>query len=150
YNFHFANINDAVFPFFRNHVNYSAMLVCIIPLFLAFYKLSQSKKIKFLIALSIIILLTALFFSYSRGAWLALVVGLIAYFLIRKKILLLSFLVAIIITIGLLFWIKSNDNYLRFAHDYKTTIFHKDFKEHLIATYKLKDVSTAERFYRWI
>lgn len=148
--FHFANINDAVAPFFRNHVNYSAMLVCIIPIFFAFYKLSSSKKIKVLTAVSIIVLLVALFFSYSRGAWLALIIGLIAYWLIQKRILVIFFVAVFIITAGLLFWIKSNDRYLQFANDYKTTIFHKDFKEHLIATYKLKDVSTAERFYRWI
>jgi O-antigen ligase len=58
--------------------------------------------------------------------------------------------VAIIITIGSLFLIKANDHYLRYANDYKTTIFHTNFSVHLIATYKLKDVSTAERFYRWI
>ena len=148
--FHFANINDAVAPFFRNHVSYSAMLVCIIPIFFAFFKSNNSKRIKFLIALSIVILLTALFFSYSRGAWLALLVGITAYWLVKKKFLFISFLTSIVIAIGFLFWIKSNDRYLQFAQDYKTTIFHKDFKEHLIATYKLKDVSTAERFYRWI
>jgi O-antigen ligase len=148
--FHFAEINNAVAPFFRNHVNYSAMLVCTIPIFFAFYKLSQSKKKKQLILIAIVVLLTALFFSYARGAWLALLAGIIAYWLIRKKLLFLSFLTAFIITITLLVWLKSNDRYLQFAHDYKTTVFHKDFKEHLIATYKLKDVSTAERFYRWI
>ncbi|MBK8953719.1 MAG: O-antigen ligase family protein [Chitinophagaceae bacterium] len=48
------------------------------------------------------------------------------------------------------FLAKQNDRYLQYAHDFKTTIFHKNFNEHLIATYRLKDVSTAERFYRWI
>jgi O-antigen ligase len=47
-------------------------------------------------------------------------------------------------------WLKSNDRYLRYANDFSTTIFHQDFREHLIATYNLKDVSTAERFYRWV
>src|SRR5690606_7998832 len=50
----------------------------------------------------------------------------------------------------IVFWLKSEDRYLDFSHDYKTTIFHTDFKEHLEATYMLKDVSTAERFNRWI
>lgn len=150
YDFRFADINNAAQPFFRNHVNYSAMLVCIIPLFFAFYRLTGSKNLKFLLAIAILILLTALFFSYSRGAWLALVVGLTAYWLIRKKILFLSFIAAIIISAGFLFWAKSNDRYLQYAPDFKTTIFHKDFREHLIATYRLKDVSTEERFYRWI
>ena len=94
--------------------------------------------------------MAAIFFAYSRGAWLAFFVGLLSYWLIKKRLLFYSYIVAIIITVGSLFWIKANDHYLQFAHDYKTTIFHENFREHLIATYKLKDVSTAERFYRWI
>lgn len=149
-NFSFATINDAVSPFFRNHVNYSAMLVCIIPVLMAFFQLSKKKNVKYFLVVVIITALIALFFSYARGAWLALLAGTVAYWLIKKRLLLFSFIAAIIITIGLLFWIKGKDRYLLYAHDYNTTIFHKDFSEHLISTYKLKDVSTAERFYRWI
>ena len=148
--FTFATINDAVFPFFRNHVNYAAMLVCFIPVLLACYGLAPSGKKKYFISCLVSFLVVALFFSFSRGAWLALPVGLIAYWLIRKKLLIAGYITAIIITIASLFWVKSNDRYLNYAHDYKTTIFHKDFREHFIATYKLKDVSTAERFYRWV
>lgn len=150
YNFDFAHVNDAVHPFFLNHVTYSAMLVCVLPVFLAFFRLTDSKRKRFFISIIILILLIALAFSYSRGAWLALLVGLAAYWLIKRKLLLISFLAAVVIVISLLFWIKSNDRYLNFSNDFKTTIFHKNFREHLIATYKLKDVSTAERFYRWI
>jgi O-antigen ligase len=148
--FRFANINAAVSPFFRNHVNYSAMLVCILPIFFALYRLSNFRKQKILVSLAIIILLTALFFSYARGAWLALVAGIIAYWLIKKRYLLITFVTTFLIILASLFWLKNNDHYLRFENDYNTTIFHKDFKEHLIATYRLKDISTAERFYRWI
>ncbi|HYM94450.1 MAG TPA: O-antigen ligase family protein [Chitinophagaceae bacterium] len=150
YGFRFADINKAVFPFFRNHVNYSAMLVCSVPLFMAFHKLSCTAKEKILFKSVIIILLIALFFSYARGAWLALIIGLITYILIRKKILVIAFATAIILSLGFLFWEKNNDHYLKFANDFKTTIYHTNFREHLIATYRLKDVSTAERFYRWI
>ena len=148
--FRFQNINEAVSPFFRNHVSYSAMLVCVIPIFYAFYQLSKKRKNKNLIIAAILILMIALFFSYARGAWLALVAGAIAYWLIKKKLLVFTYFSTIIITISFLFWLKNDDRYLQFANDYKTTIFHKDFRKHLIATYQLKDVSTAERFYRWI
>ena len=148
--FSFATINDAVNPFFRNHVNYSALLVCIIPVLVAIFQLSKKKNIKLLLIGAIIVALVALFFSYARGAWLALVAGAAAYWLLKKRLLFYSYIAAILLTISLLFWIKGNDRYLQYAPDYKTTIFHKDFSEHLISTYKLKDVSTAERFYRWI
>ncbi len=148
--FSFASINDAVSPFFRNHVNYSAMLVCMMPVLIAFYQLNKKRNLRWLLMVLMLIVLAALFFSYARGAWLALLTGVAAYWLLKKRLFVHSYIAAVIISIVLLFWLKSNDRYLQYAHDYKTTIFHKDFNEHLIATYKLKDVSTAERFYRWI
>jgi O-antigen ligase len=150
YGFRFANINEAVYPFFRNHVNYSAMLVCVIPILIAFFSSAKTRGQKLLMACTIGIALIALAFSYARGAWLALIIGLVAYWLIKKKLLLYAFITTIIILISSLFWLKNNDRYLRYSNDFKTTIFHKDFAEHLVATYKLKDVSTAERFYRWV
>jgi O-antigen ligase len=150
YDFSFAGINPALQPFFRNHVSYSAMLVCIIPLFFAFNKLSTSKRVKNLLVFVIAGLLIALFFSYARGAWLALLTGMMAWWLIKKRVMVAAYVLAIIITIASLFWIKSNDRYLEYAHNYRTTIFHENFGEHLRATYEFKDVSTAERFYRWI
>ena len=148
YGFRFAHINEAVSPFFRNHVNYSAMLVCTIPVLAAIYRLN--KKYRLLIMAATIIFLIALFFSYARGAWLALIFGMLSYWLIQKRKLLIAFVIVIALTISSVFWLSANDRYLNYAHDYRTTIFHKNFEEHLIATYKLKDVSTAERFNRWI
>ncbi|MGH2552974.1 MAG: O-antigen ligase family protein [Chitinophagaceae bacterium] len=150
YGFRFANINDAVYPFFRNHVNYSAMLVCIIPILFSFFIYTKDKKWRFFTGAIIIVFFFALAFSYARGAWLALLVGLLTYWLIKNRLLIFSFIVSILILLGSFFWLKRNDNYLRFSNDFKTTIFHKNFAEHLVATYKLKDISTAERFYRWI
>jgi O-antigen ligase len=57
--------------------------------------------------------------------------------------------VMIIVSLGL-GWLAHNNRYLDFSPDYNTTVFHENFSEHLIATYQLKDVSAAERFYRWI
>ena len=150
YDFSFASVSDAVSPFFRNHVNYSAMLVCALPVFVAIHQLSTSKSIKAIIKTAIILLFIALFLSYARGAWLALLMGAFAYWLIKKRSLLTLYIVGILITVLAIFWIKSSDRYLEFAHDHDTTVFHEDFREHLVATYKLKDVSSAERFYRWV
>ena len=121
-----------------------------LPVLVAFYHLNKRRNLRVLVIAAIAIVSVALFFSYARGAWLALLAGAAAFWLIKKRLLLHAYIASIIITVGLLFWVKENDRYLQYAHDYKTTIFHKNFSEHLIATYKLKDVSTEERFYRWI
>ncbi len=148
--FSFATINDAVYPFFRNHVNYSSLLVCIIPVLIAFYSLPDNLKVKRMAFVILSICLVALFFSYARGAWVALVAGIIAVMLIRKKLIVAVYVSMILLLTATFLWLTTNDKYVRFAHDFNTTIFHQDFKEHLVATYQLKDLSTAERFHRWI
>jgi O-antigen ligase len=146
--FTFANINDALQPYFRNHVNYSAMLVCTVPVLVAIYQLHKRSRI-FLEIISLFVL-AALFLSYARGAWLALILGAVTYWLIANKKFFAVFVTGFAFLFAALIWIKSNDRYLAYAHDFRTTIFHKNFSEHLTATVELKDVSTAERFNRWV
>lgn len=150
YDFSFASVNQSVIPFFRNHVNYGALLVCMIPVAVGFYARNKNINQRFSLLMAIAFFLFALLFSYSRGAWIALLTGAIAVFLMKKKLLLPSFILIIITGIAAVSWLRSNDRYLDYVHDYKTTIFHRDFKQHFISTYKLKDLSTEERFYRWI
>jgi O-antigen ligase len=148
--FTFSTVNEALKPFFRNHVNYSALLVFMLPLQLAFLQQAKSRNIRLLVLLSFFITLPALYFSFARGAWLALLTGASGYWLIKKRWLVKSFLLAVIFFTATVFWLKQNDRYLQFAHHYQSTIFHQNFEEHLVATYQLKDLSTAERFYRWV
>ncbi|MBI1781146.1 MAG: O-antigen ligase family protein [Sphingobacteriales bacterium] len=147
--FSFAEANHVMHPFFRNHVNYSSLLVCVIPMLYLIRKFSTGLNKKLWKWITIIILI-GLVFSYARGAWLALIVGIITFYIVKKnqfkKILQLATLV-VLLGAGLL---SINDNYLKFAPNYDQTIFHKDFEEHIVATYTLRDVSNAERFYRWI
>ena len=90
----------------------------------------------------------ALYFSYTRGAWLALLTAAIGYWVMKKRLLVYSFLLLELLCVGSVYWLNKDQRYLLFTHHYQTTIFHTDFSEHLVATYQLKDVSTAERFYR--
>jgi O-antigen ligase len=71
------------------------------------------------------------------------------WFVVRKKIQWLLLFITIVV-VGGFTWLSSNNRYLDFRPDYQHTIFHTDFKDHMIATYRFRDVSTAERFYRWI
>lgn len=149
YGFSFESINLTLTPFFRNHVNYAALLVCLLPILFIWHHFSTG-RVKILVIACILLFLTALFFAYSRGAWLCILSGLITWIAIRKKFL-LSLLMATVIMIMIgLFWLIQNDNYLKFAPDFNTTTQHTNIGEHIEATYTLKDMSTMERFYRWI
>lgn len=146
--FSFAAANHVMHPFFRNHVNYSSLLVCILPMLYMFYHFTDRYKKMMKVVVGLV--LVALFFSYARGAWLALIAGILFIYVLKRKqikLALFSVVMAIIFFVG---WLVYNDNYTRFAPDFNTTIFHSNFEEHLVATYELTDVSNAERFYRWI
>jgi O-antigen ligase len=151
YGFNFEGIKNTLSPFFRNHVTYSSMLVCLLAVVWAMLRLTPKSNIYRLYPqIVIIIFITGLICSYSRGAWLALITGMIAYLLIRKKLIVKAVISFVIILLLSGLWLGSNNHYLKFAPDYNTTVFHPQFTEHLQATVDLKDVSNAERFYRWI
>lgn len=149
--FSFEGIKATLSPFFRNHVNYSSMLVCLTAVLWFTKKLTpaNSRNYKWL-NVGLILGLIALIFAYSRGAWVAMIVAAIGGFIIHKKWLLQTFFVVLLfVTIAVVALIYNN-NYLRFAPNYEQTIFHSNLGEHLKSTTTLKDLSNAERFYRWI
>ncbi|MGL6269184.1 MAG: O-antigen ligase family protein [Chitinophagaceae bacterium] len=146
--FSFESVNPAVQPFFRNHVNYGAFLVCLIPLPIAGFILSS--RFRWIFGVVIIFWLLALFFSYSRGAWMALLAGGVTVLAIRYRCMLwLAGFIFLPLAAAILYLGTAN-RYLNYRPDFERTIYHQEFKDHLKATYRLTDLSTAERFHRWI
>lgn len=150
YGFAFKYIDKSVQPFYRNHVNYASFLVLILPYLV--YLLRRSKRISqtvFLIA-SIAFFLLAIYLSYTRAAHLCVFIAIGAYFVIKYKLTRIAvFGTAIIAILGISFLVVGN-RYLDFAPDYERTITHTNFNNLLEATYKMEDMSTMERVYRWV
>jgi|694.fasta_scaffold01014_8 O-antigen ligase len=151
YGFEFAMIKKTMFPFFRNHVNYSSLLVCLIPVGWIIWKFTPiqtlEKKGGFVL---LIIALIALVLAYSRGAWLALFIGLFSVIIFQKKWMGRA-IVASIILVGLIITaLTYQKHYIQFAPNHDQTIFHENFSAHLSATINRKDISNAERFHRWV
>jgi O-antigen ligase len=146
--FSFDSVNAAVQPFFRNHVNYGAILVCLLPLpIVLFLHLPRRRAILIVVLL---LWLIALSFSYSRGAWVAAGVGVLTAMAIRFHFLKAAAFFSVVLLSGMLWFFVQGGRYLDFRPDFERTIYHQDFRDHLRATYRLKDLSTAERFHRWI
>ena len=151
YGFQFEHVWKTMAPFFRNHVNYSSMLVCLLPVGWCIWKLTPAENpYRNWIAAGLITGMAGLLFSYSRGAWIALLAGICVVWVISKKLLPALLLVAIFAIILASAWLVTGRNFMRFTPDHDHTVFHTDFSEHMQATVNLKDVSTAERFYRWV
>jgi hypothetical protein len=103
--FGFDQVNQMARPIFRNHVNYAALLVCVIPISFSLYK-AAGKNRRWWLAITIF-LLAALMLSYSRGAWLALAVALITiFFVIKNKLSLLIISVSILL-VSMIAWFAS-------------------------------------------
>ncbi len=151
YGFSFVGAQKVLFPFFRNHVNYSAMLVALLPAAWCIWKLTPTENAqRKWVFVCLLLALIALVFAYSRGAWLALLLGMVSVWIIRKKrmgVFIIAATTAILLSLS---WLVADKNFMRFAPDHDHTIFHTDFGEHMKATVAFKDVSTAERFYRWV
>ncbi|MBK6340833.1 MAG: O-antigen ligase family protein [Bacteroidetes bacterium] len=147
----FEYINKAVVPIYRNHVNYGVFITMLVPLMVMgrfWYK--KGSIIRLIWDLGIIITLVGIYFTYTRGAWLALLACPIIYFIVKrekmKQVLMVS-----AISVTLFFgYLISNQNYLRFAPNYERTIYHANLKDHLVSTFSGQDMSTMERFYRWV
>jgi O-antigen ligase len=149
--FSFVEINFCVGPFFRNHVSYASVMALFFPfvwLATAWYERWSGRW--WLLVLSIVILLVAIQFSYTRAAYVSLILALGAYYVIRWRWMKLC---VGIVCIGLLLgvpYLAHHNNYLQYAPNFDKTVMHERFDNLVEATYKMEDISTMERVYRWV
>ncbi len=150
--FTFVAANKVIHPFFRNHVNYASILVVFLP-FVWFYHRVQTKHIFYirLLLLSIgVMFLAGIFLSYTRAAFVSLGLIVFSYYIIRHRLIKYAIVLSLLLSSWWIYSLVNNNKYLRYAPNYEQTIAHKDFESLLSATYKLKDISTMERVYRWV
>jgi O-antigen ligase len=144
--FSFGEVHKVFHPYQRNHVNYAAMLTLFLPLLWLLWKEEQKK----IWLLGILIFLIGIYFSYTRAAYVSIILMGTAWLIFEKrwiKPVLGIGLVIFILAVGYLFY---ENQYLNYSTNYEQTISHKEFDQLISATYQGKDISTMERFYRWV
>ncbi len=149
--FTFEDINKPMYPFFRNHVNYAAILSVFFPfILLARTWYPSGTSTRNLLNLSVLFYIVAIYLSYTRTCYLALVL-IYPFYLVVKKQWMKPFLLAVAIGVTLFLVHIFHQNYfLKFAPTYEETIYHEDFGKHLTSTFEGTDVSSMERVYRWV
>lgn len=149
--FSFAEVHAVLNPFYRNHVAYAAIMVTFFPLVWTVRRWYPPRSWqRRLLTLSVPFLLLAIYFSYTRAAYVGLLIAGGAYFVIRwrlTKYALLSAAVAAVLSVA---YFAAGNRYLEYSPNYERTITHRDFENLLEATYQGEDISTMERVYRWI
>jgi O-antigen ligase len=152
YNFSFESVHAPMYPFFVNHVIYGSMVSIFIPLIVGAIFISKRFSASWMLLLvGLFIFLVANYFSYSRAAWMAMFFAIGVYFLIRLKLMHIGILAFYALVLTGLLWLSHSNNFITYKpnHD-KTMMYDESIIDHLMATIKGKDISSAERFYRWI
>ncbi|MEL7120549.1 MAG: O-antigen ligase family protein [Bacteroidota bacterium] len=149
--FSFQDVHTIFHPFHRNHVNYAALIALFFPFVInALSWYPRKSTTWYLIALCIPILLIATYLSFTRAAYVALIIAGACYFVFKWKLIRYAILAAIIIAPMVVNYVVEDNKYLEFAPDYNRTVTHTKFNNLIDATYKGEDISTMERVYRWV
>jgi O-antigen ligase len=148
--FTFDTSHKVVRPIFRNHVSYSAILVVVLPFIWAFYQNTTNGFRKKCLIGVLGLFIIGTYFSYTRAAQLSLFIAVGAYFIFKYKFAKIALTSSLIIALIGTTYLATNNKYLDFAPDFDKTIAHTKFDNLLEATYKMEDISTMERVYRWV
>ena len=137
-----------MFPFFKEHTSYGAVLAMYIPIaFVYSFVLKHGLNNRILGALIFLILMLGVIFSFTRAAWVSLAVALVALvfivFKVRKEIL------AIIAIAGML-WLWSNMDDLMARFEKNEQVSSDNLTEHVESISNIStDASNLERVNRW-
>ena len=135
-------------PFYKDHTSYGAALAMYIPFLLMFsfgHFVTRKEKIISLIVLGI--LLIGFILSYTRAAWLSLIIAGGVYVIVKLKIrfkpLFITF--ATVLVLLILFW-----NQIEMGLEQNSTQSSADFKTHISSMTNItSDASNLERINRW-
>lgn len=148
--FGFKEINRATSPFFRNHVNYAAILALILPMLWFFWgRYRRWTMAWWVLAAAASVLFFGVLTAYTRAAYVALFLAAAMYFVIKLRLIRWALLVAVLVVPMFFGYMIYNNKFMDFAPS-ERTVSHVEFSGIVAATYKMEDVSTSERYYRWI
>lgn len=135
-------------PFYNDHTAYAAVLALFIPPMIAFMRDRYSSvQERFIAAFMILMMTTAIILSYTRAAWLSLIVSLLLYFVYSFRI---KFYNVFLITAGLVvvFMMFSSDIFMKLEKNRQDSA--TDFNKHIQSISNIStDASNLERINRW-
>ncbi len=147
----FEDVTTACAPYFTNHVVYGSIVSMFVPILFGAVLMCRWFSVRWLFAVAgFTILIIAVYLAYSRAAWAATLFASILAIGIIYKLVPYMFGLFYTALIAGVFFLNVNNKYLDFAPHYATGIMHDKLIDHLIATVKGKDISSNERFYRWV
>ncbi len=152
YSFNFRKIEEAIHPLYYNHVEYSTVISMFFPVvYIGFLLTSWKKKwLKLGLLLTVLFFLPTIYLTYARAAMLAVVFAFIINIAIRLRWVNLVMPLFYAFIIALVAFMTSNNKFIQFRPNYERTYMHSNFADHMVATFRGRDMSSMERIYRWI
>jgi O-antigen ligase len=148
YNFNSQAAHWVMYPFFKDHTVYGATLAMFIPISIGFMFLKNVSKFqKGLVLFIIMIFMVGIVFSYTRAAWLSLILAIGLWVLILLRI---SFrAIAIFIGMALLIFFTYQDQII-YSLSKNTQDSSQNFMENIQSMSNISsDASNLERLNRW-
>jgi len=137
-----------VSPFYNDHTSYGAALAIYLP-FVALFSFGRfcPVKLKFVSLTVLFIFLMAFILSYSRAAWMSMIVAILFWLIIKLKIRFKTIIVSMIFAIALFFTFK--DKLLMRAEGISAESS-SNLMEHVYSISNISsDASNMERINRW-
>ncbi|HPX74992.1 MAG TPA: O-antigen ligase family protein [Bacteroidales bacterium] len=140
--------NFIVNPFYNDHTSYGAVLAMFIPVLIGFVVSKDLKKyIRIWSFIILLLFIIAIIFSYTRAAWVSLIVGLGVYIILKLKIKLKYIITALVIIFGLFFTFQEQI-FMSLSGNRQDSS--TDFSEHIQSISNITtDASNLERINRW-
>lgn len=140
--------NYVMSPFYNDHTVYGAMLAMFFPVLLFFtMNKKYTSSIKFYAFLLLLIYIIALIFSYTRAAWLSLVVALAAYIILLLRI---KFRTILVILAGVVVYLLLNQTEIKMKLEKNRQDASEEFDKHIESISNVStDASNLERLNRW-
>lgn len=149
--FVFQGVNSNMYPFFRNKVFYSSILLFTIPLGLYLIKYNlKSGFLKVITTFFVLVFIAGIVTAYTRATLALLLLIPFVSLLFRWRLVKPALIVAFIASAVFIVNMVQERNFLNYAPDFETTISHSNFGNLLEATTEGRDISTMERVYRWV
>lgn len=135
-------------PFFNDHTSYGAVIAMFVPFFfgLFFFK-EKNQANKFIVFIFLIILLIGLYFSYSRAAWISVLISFAVVIILKLKIKLRWILLSLAVVFVIFFYFKDS---IMLSLEKNKQDSSANFVEHVESMSNISsDASNLERINRW-
>ncbi len=135
-------------PFYKDHTSYGAALAMYLP-FMAMFTFGGfvSSKVKIISAIGFVILLVGFVLSYTRAAWLSMIVAIVVFGIVKLRIRFKPLFI-IFTTLLVLFFAFQDQIFMSLEKNSKQSS--ADLKTHLSSMTNItSDASNLERLNRW-